>query len=415
MIVLPVFGPFMAYREGFNKSATQGQKIVSAIGVDAFFKALDEFSNHDFFESRILGDTTIRILKKKDIHTKKQQGPQGHIEVPATVILLSYILMKKNRTRFRDKINRNTGFFGFSAEDWLRCLSTMNFVQKKATLFDKKPVKVQPTSILWGDAHGGEAARPINDANQEIDGQAAQTLLNVQISDAFERSRDLMGFLEPNQIAKYVGNGATSDEQQGNELEDATSRNLIFESFTTCLLTHHGYSRARGKGQPNYAPPIPRPAATGFITAMENRLCVSDVDTKLESLEELLSKAHGKLNSASENLDSRSRSNINAIDCNMDDDVIRQLDDATADAIGLSEKDAKPMILSSSMVFTSEATAKMAGFQETLKEINWMDRLPGYWENGKVVVNPDAKGRAKGFGLQAGQICGKYYSITLIT
>jgi hypothetical protein len=68
-------------------------------------------------------------------------------------------------------------------------------------------------------------------------------------------------------------------------------------------------------------------------------------------------------------------------------------------------------LVTSANVLTSEATMKSADFLETLKELNWLDRLDFYKRTGKIPVNLNAKGRLGQFSLQPGQIYSKYFYI----
>jgi hypothetical protein len=391
-----------------SKAATLPEFLKSLDDLERSPPAIqDAFKAHD-------GQT----LLKNTAMSSMAREPNA-VALMMNLVSVAYRLIKSDPLRFNDT-TEDGACLGVAAEDWTRAYSVVSFAHKRIDRSYGNPgAKVTIKPLLWGNPHAGEAARSIGNAGaggggkddgDDQDGdRGGQTLDNGTIADAGMRV-----------LADLRQGGKTYDEKRAEPKsrdEERAQRNRVYETLTTAVVTGAGYPRdKKGEaGRVNHAPPVSRRDGALWIQQMKKKLVIVPATDDAVTLEQLVERANSAGVGADVEgdlavQDSIGAANANTIDAANNDVALAQLERDLIDGIGSEPKQdasADP-VMTAATILTSETTVNLAGFVETMDALGWTDRLAGYYDTGKVLINPKGPGVCAEFGLTPGQIVGKF-------
>ncbi|KAL8741482.1 MAG: hypothetical protein Q9190_005914 [Brigantiaea leucoxantha] len=415
--ILPIWGSYFEWRVKREKE----KKNSTTIKVKPYIDTLKAVSESADYETRVLKNSTTRIIKNNEVRPSfGNRAVQIAVHLPATLIHLAYTLFKADPERFNQPMVSNIGYFGYAVDDWMRAFCLMTYINKRfAERFTNAPkanAESKPALLLWGDAHRGEAALPAGAATDSSTAltHAGQVNDVIRLTNAYDRISGQLGFVDPTERPTK-----TNEDDSIADRTKRTDANFAMETFTTLLFSSSVYPKRDGTttGRVNVAPPLSRQDQWDFIELLSERVTLryTDAADSALTLQALLKKANGLLDADAENLQRRANLENNIIDTEdkgPSTDVMQhetqvilgESSEAVTDKLKTQMSEHK-RLLDSAAILTNESCMQMADFLETLKTLNWMDRLEQYEKTGKIPVNPNATGRLADFGLEPGQIC----------
>jgi hypothetical protein len=248
----------------------------------------------------------------------------------------------------------------------------------------------------------------VNSNNQAaVAERNAQGLDNVVIVDASER---VTAALAIGAAAAAPSDGAPRAR------DDVLRRNAALENITTALLTSAGYPVDNKDAfmKANRAPDLAPKEAAAWSELMARKVGMEPPAEQNLGVDRLLELANsaGLADDVAEEASRRATkgaADASALDAAQDGDQLGRLAAELADGIEVAPADAQQgrPVISQHTILTSEAGVNLAGFQDTMKSLGWLDRLDDYYATGRVKVNPYGVDDVKEFGLTAGQVVGK--------